>query len=279
MAGQGRLRRRRRQLCGPGGAPPGRLRAPRHARRARRRSAPGCREYLAAAARRRQRRGPARNRGDRRWRRRATRAPGTAHGPSGEHETVAADGLFVLIGARPRTDWLPGRSRGTAGIPPHGRRCRRRLAARAPPLPLETSMPGVFARAMSGRIRQAGGLRGRGRLDRHPARPQSLRRRAAEARAARQAGSVPSRIAEEARAGVSLGTPRKRRAVAAHGEHGVQEPRAAVAEVLGDPFVVELHGLEVRPDAPVAGAAVVLARRRTVGVDAAAAGRAVVVAA
>jgi hypothetical protein len=28
-------------------------------------------------------------------------------GATGEHETVAADGLFVLIGARPRTDWLP----------------------------------------------------------------------------------------------------------------------------------------------------------------------------
>jgi thioredoxin reductase (NADPH) len=26
---------------------------------------------------------------------------------TGERQTVAADGLFVLIGARPRTEWLP----------------------------------------------------------------------------------------------------------------------------------------------------------------------------
>jgi thioredoxin reductase (NADPH) len=65
-----------------------------------------------------------------------------------EHETVAADGLFVLIGARPRTDWLPdeiARDRrgflltgadleATEGDPPARR-----------PLLLETSMSGVFA--------------------------------------------------------------------------------------------------------------------------------------
>ena len=71
---------------------------------------------------------------------------------SGERRTVAADALFVLIGALPRTEWLgesvardrqgfirtgpdlpagPGH-RGPAGRPPL-------------PLPLETSLPGVFA--------------------------------------------------------------------------------------------------------------------------------------
>ena len=69
-------------------------------------------------------------------------------GAAGDHETVAADGLFVLIGARPHTDWLPAEvardergfvltgedlaGDGTWGLP------RR-------PFSLETSMPGVFA--------------------------------------------------------------------------------------------------------------------------------------
>jgi thioredoxin reductase (NADPH) len=69
-------------------------------------------------------------------------------GAAGEHETLAADGLFVLIGARPHTDWLPAEiardPRGflLTGVDlaegpswPLGRR----------PFLLETSMPGVFA--------------------------------------------------------------------------------------------------------------------------------------
>jgi thioredoxin reductase (NADPH) len=67
---------------------------------------------------------------------------------TGEQETVAADGLFVLIGAHPRTDWVPEEiardERGFlltgADLPddqtwPLERR----------PLLLETSMSGVFA--------------------------------------------------------------------------------------------------------------------------------------
>ena len=41
-------------------------------------------------------------------------------GATGEDETVTADGLFVLIGARPQTDWLPaGDSERPAGLPAH----------------------------------------------------------------------------------------------------------------------------------------------------------------
>jgi thioredoxin reductase (NADPH) len=71
---------------------------------------------------------------------------------SGLTETVTAAGLFVLIGAEPHTDWLPeeiardehgyivtGRDFSPYG-PPH-----RGWHAERVPLPLETSMPGVFA--------------------------------------------------------------------------------------------------------------------------------------
>ena len=63
-------------------------------------------------------------------------------------ETVAAAALFVLIGATPHTDWLPkGIVRDDKGfiltgqdLPPG------RPGDQAPaPLPLETSVPGVFA--------------------------------------------------------------------------------------------------------------------------------------
>jgi thioredoxin reductase (NADPH) len=66
----------------------------------------------------------------------------------GETDTVAADGLFVMIGARPNTDWLPaelarsadGFLRTGAGVAEDGAWPLERS-----PLSLETSMPGVFA--------------------------------------------------------------------------------------------------------------------------------------
>jgi len=69
---------------------------------------------------------------------------------SGERRTVSADALFVLIGAQPRTQWL-GESvardqRGfilTGPDLPAGTGHRWHPAR--PPLPLETSLPGVFA--------------------------------------------------------------------------------------------------------------------------------------
>jgi thioredoxin reductase (NADPH) len=66
---------------------------------------------------------------------------------SGEARTVAADGLFVLIGARPHTEWLPPEvARDPRGFllsgpdVPAGAWPLERA-----PLMLETSLPGVFA--------------------------------------------------------------------------------------------------------------------------------------
>ena len=71
---------------------------------------------------------------------------------SGRSETVPAGGLFIFIGARPRTGWLPddvlrdeggfiltGNDLLRDGAPPPGWRLAR------PPLLLEASLPGVFA--------------------------------------------------------------------------------------------------------------------------------------
>ena len=66
---------------------------------------------------------------------------------SGKTETLPADLLFALVGAQPHTDWLGtavDRERG--GYIVTGRDLDRRGAAvEREPLPLETSMPGVFA--------------------------------------------------------------------------------------------------------------------------------------
>jgi thioredoxin reductase (NADPH) len=66
---------------------------------------------------------------------------------SGEVEEVQADGLFILIGARPHTDWLPEvierdewgfvlTDRDTSGL---------QWTLERPPHPYETSVPGIFA--------------------------------------------------------------------------------------------------------------------------------------
>jgi thioredoxin reductase (NADPH) len=69
---------------------------------------------------------------------------------TGTRRTVPADALFVLIGAQPRTEWLGdavARDRWgfilTGPDLPAGSYAR--WPAARPPLPLETSLPGVFA--------------------------------------------------------------------------------------------------------------------------------------
>jgi len=69
---------------------------------------------------------------------------------SGARRTVAADALFVLIGAQPRTEWLGAAiARDRWGFivtgPDLPASAHARGAAGRPPLPLETSLPGVFA--------------------------------------------------------------------------------------------------------------------------------------
>jgi thioredoxin reductase (NADPH) len=66
----------------------------------------------------------------------------------GEEERVSAKGLFLMIGARPRTDWLPpGVARDSRGFVLTGSDLGDDAAwpLERTPFPLETSMPGVFA--------------------------------------------------------------------------------------------------------------------------------------
>jgi thioredoxin reductase (NADPH) len=68
---------------------------------------------------------------------------------TGRDETVQAAALFVMIGATPHTDWLPDDvTRDQHGFIPTGRDLPSddpAGASRPVPLPLETSLPGVFA--------------------------------------------------------------------------------------------------------------------------------------
>jgi thioredoxin reductase (NADPH) len=65
---------------------------------------------------------------------------------SGGTESVAAAGLFVLIGASPFTTWLPGSvGRDRWGFVLTGPDIDRRWPLRRAPFLLETSLPGVFA--------------------------------------------------------------------------------------------------------------------------------------
>jgi len=60
---------------------------------------------------------------------------------------VTTAALFVLIGGEPRTGWLPGGIRRDHGYILTGRDVTRsgEIGWSRPSLPLETSMPGVFA--------------------------------------------------------------------------------------------------------------------------------------
>jgi thioredoxin reductase (NADPH) len=67
---------------------------------------------------------------------------------SGATRTVPADALFVLIGAQPRTDWLGdavARDRWGFILTGPDLPADTRWPPGRPPLPLETSLPGMFA--------------------------------------------------------------------------------------------------------------------------------------
>jgi len=67
---------------------------------------------------------------------------------SGKEETVSADGLFLMIGAKPYTDWLPGEiARDPQGFLLTGTDAQASPAwpLEREPLPLETTMPNVLA--------------------------------------------------------------------------------------------------------------------------------------
>jgi thioredoxin reductase (NADPH) len=65
---------------------------------------------------------------------------------TGTDETVATEGLFVLIGAHPLTDWLPSdMARDSYGFLLTGDDLDGAWQLDRSPYPLETSMPGVFA--------------------------------------------------------------------------------------------------------------------------------------
>jgi thioredoxin reductase (NADPH) len=71
---------------------------------------------------------------------------------TGAEETVGADGLFVLIGAHPRTEWLPDElARDEHGFLVTGDAVRDGWPLERPPLSLETSLPRVLA---AGDVRQ-----------------------------------------------------------------------------------------------------------------------------
>ncbi len=67
--------------------------------------------------------------------------------PTGRVDEVAVAALFVLIGGEPRTGWLPDELRRDRGYILTGRDLASEdpWGADRPPLPLETSIPGVFA--------------------------------------------------------------------------------------------------------------------------------------
>ncbi len=115
----------------------------------------------------------------------------------GATETVAADELFLMIGARPNTDWLPAElARGDGGFIRTGADVeeRRELAARAQPaLPRDQHARRLRRGRRPPRVDEPRRLRGRRGLDRDQARPRALRGRAAAIRATGSDLDYPAR--------------------------------------------------------------------------------------
>jgi len=87
--------------------------------------------------------------------------------PDGQEETVAAGGLFVLIGARPNTDWLPASiARDPNGFLLTGPDLAETggWPLERPPFTHETSLPRVFAAgdARHGSVKRVGSAVGEG---------------------------------------------------------------------------------------------------------------------
>jgi hypothetical protein len=104
---------------------------------------------------------------------------------SGARRSVPADALFVLIGSRPRTQWLAGSiARDRQGFIRTGPDlpAGTRWPPGRPPLPLETSLPGVFAAGdvRRGSVKRVASAVGEGAaaiplVHRHLARPPARR--------------------------------------------------------------------------------------------------------
>jgi thioredoxin reductase (NADPH) len=79
--------------------------------------------------------------------------------------TEAADGLFVFIGAEPRTDWAPELAKDRPASSSPARTCRA-TCQDARPAYLETSVPGVFAAGdvRSGSVKRVSAAAGEGAM-------------------------------------------------------------------------------------------------------------------
>ena len=122
---------------------------------------------------------------------------------SGRDETVPAAALFVMIGATPHTDWLPGDvARDQRGFILTGRDLpgKDRAETGQPiPLPLETSLPGVFAAGdvHAGSVQRVASAVGEGSVA-IPQVHQHLQRQATH-----PAGSAPAAASPEGRSAAS----------------------------------------------------------------------------